>query len=210
KLTDVPEAMFEALPIPEAKKEKEDERDRRGFRGDFKNMERVAHTLAKISHLNKHRPDYFMHVLLQRRPDLQGLPFTMGDACRMKPEQNLPFRFAVSEVQGALSIAVERGQAKEASESKAQEAGLGLPKGALADPAEAFWQRYDALKREIDANRNLNDQPPIPEARLMVPGRIAALMQMLGPQSADTRVGLVKYLAGLETPDATRALAKLA
>ena len=40
--------------------------------------------------------------------------------------------------------------------------------------------------------------------------RIAALMQMLAAESAEMRLGLVKYLTGVPHVEATRALAKLA
>ncbi|HMF16258.1 MAG TPA: hypothetical protein VKE98_03585, partial [Gemmataceae bacterium] len=40
--------------------------------------------------------------------------------------------------------------------------------------------------------------------------RIAALMQILGPEPASMRKGLVKYLAGISHVEATQALAKLA
>jgi Protein of unknown function (DUF1573)/HEAT repeats len=40
--------------------------------------------------------------------------------------------------------------------------------------------------------------------------RVTSLMQVLAPESAETRLGLVEYLDSLAHPDATRALAKLA
>jgi hypothetical protein len=43
-----------------------------------------------------------------------------------------------------------------------------------------------------------------------IAGRIAALMQVLAPESAELRLGLVKYLATLNHPEATRALARMA
>src|SRR5262249_22664729 len=39
---------------------------------------------------------------------------------------------------------------------------------------------------------------------------VSALMQVLAPEDAATRLALAKYLGGLQTSDATRALAKLA
>src|SRR5438552_7649602 len=58
KLTDVPEIVFEdpgvwAQPTKGQAKDTSSGRDGDGF----SNMRRLAHTIAKINHLNKHRPD---------------------------------------------------------------------------------------------------------------------------------------------------------
>src|SRR5262249_35668767 len=50
-----------------------------------------AHTIAKINHLNRDKSDGFMEALLGARTDLAGLPFVMGDACRMKGERSREF-----------------------------------------------------------------------------------------------------------------------
>ena len=44
----------------------------------------------------------------------------------------------------------------------------------------------------------------------MTLARIAALMQVLAPEVASVRLGLVKYLSGVAHVEATRALARLA
>jgi len=70
-----------------------------------------------------------------------------------------------------------------------------------------FWTAYPALWQQEDAAQKRPDR----ELREHVTmARIAALMQMLAPESAELRLGLVKYLTALPHIEATRALAKLA
>src|SRR5262249_51975413 len=45
-------------------------------------IKQTADTLAKINHVNAKKRDAFMEGLRAARPDLAGLPFTLGDACR--------------------------------------------------------------------------------------------------------------------------------
>jgi hypothetical protein len=73
--------------------------------------------------------------------------------------------------------------------------------------AESFWQVLAQSWENADrANRKLEKQ----QREHVTLARIAALMQILGPESAAHRLGLVKHLAGVTHPEATRALAKLA
>jgi hypothetical protein len=63
---------------------------------------RTAHTIAKINHLNGKKTDGFLEALRGERPDLFGLPFAMGDACRIKGERSRQFTLAVATVRRAL------------------------------------------------------------------------------------------------------------
>jgi hypothetical protein len=58
----------------------------------------IAHTLAKINHLNQKEPDYFMKALMESRADLAGLPFILGDACRMKKSVSRQFLLEVAQL----------------------------------------------------------------------------------------------------------------
>jgi hypothetical protein len=69
---------------------------------DGKAIERIAHQIAKINHLNDKKTDGFIEVLRSERPDLIGLPFAMGDACRTKGERSKQFAIAVATVRQAL------------------------------------------------------------------------------------------------------------
>lgn len=126
-------------------------------------MGRVAHNIAKINHVNKAGTDHFIKVLVKSRPDLAGLPFVMGEACRLNKKQGTQF---IEEV--ALVRRSKEQVAKEYADEKVSNA---------------------------------------PE---VVAVRIAALMQMLAIEPAETRQKLVQYLSGLKHVDATRALTRLA
>jgi len=88
-LAQVPEATFQAapdrsLPAPEA-------------------MKHTAHTIAKINFLNDKKPEAFLEALRDQRPDLHGLPFAMGDACRTKGERSQLFTQAVATIRRLLN-----------------------------------------------------------------------------------------------------------
>jgi hypothetical protein len=61
-------------------------------------IKKVAHQIAKINYINLGKPDRFMELLVENRPDLTGLPFVLGDACRLKKDQSRRFREAALEV----------------------------------------------------------------------------------------------------------------
>ena len=65
-------------------------------------MQHIAHQIAKINHLNTKKMDGFIEALRSERPDLNGLPFAMGDACRTKGEHSKQFALAVATVRQAM------------------------------------------------------------------------------------------------------------
>jgi hypothetical protein len=154
-----------------------------------KAMERTAYVIAKINHLNQKGTDHFLKVLLENRSDLAGLPFVMGNACRQSKKRSLDFLSGVSLVRQAM----------------------GRRKEKLTEPSELakdFWATYESIRN-----------PPVELARIKRSAsdaveetreRFAALMQMLAPQDAAYRQGLVQRLADFNDAEATRALARLA
>ena len=46
-----------------------------------------AHLIARINFVNQKKNDRYMELLLENRSDLAGLPFTMGDACRLQKKE---------------------------------------------------------------------------------------------------------------------------
>jgi hypothetical protein len=201
-LTKVPEVSFQdMLKLPAAKA-----------------LEHNAHTIAKINHVNQKKTDSFMEALLGKRSDLAGLPFAMGDACRTKGDRSRQFKIALSTVRAALGQQVfvetvfmvptttsgkSTPQVKQAIKTVPVNTGV----NGNRDTAEQFWDRFQALCLQED-KANAKCDPPHQEH--VTAARIAALMQILGPESASLRKGLVKFLAGTSSIDATRALAKLA
>jgi hypothetical protein len=73
--------------------------------------------------------------------------------------------------------------------------------------AESFWEKYRTACASEDKQVSLSDQAL---AENITVSRIAALMQVLAPEAASLRLGLVKYLSAVAHVEATRALARLA
>jgi hypothetical protein len=145
----------------------------------------TAVTIDGVHLMNQKKTDAFIEALMSKRPDLAGLSFAMGDACRMKPEASKNFVAALDVFRKVEAIpnfpntpfSNKNGENEKQAEVKG-----------LAD-------RYkdQATEKKIDPSAS-----------------VATLMQVLAPEDGKTRLGLVKYLDGLAHPDATRALAKLA
>jgi uncharacterized protein involved in exopolysaccharide biosynthesis len=153
----------------------------------------TADLIAQINHLNGKEADGFLEALRGERPDLAGLPFAMGGECRTEGERRRQFTFAVANVRRALRTLPRRPATL----------GPGADRGA----AENFWGEYRAACVREDERLLLADQAPSED---VTRARIAALMQVLAPESPDLRRGLAKYLSGVAHPEATRALARLA
>lgn len=149
-LADVPEVALED-PTPAGRADE-------GF-------EKVAALVEKINHVNKGKTDNYVEALVSQRSDLRGLPFVMGDACRLSPERGQNFVNELAHLRQAM-------------------ANPGNLAGAL--PAAAGTP---------DLARH---------------ARIAALVQVTGPEGAQLGQQCVKYLASLKHADANKALANLA
>jgi len=72
---------------------------------------------------------------------------------------------------------------------------------------EKFWERYQTVCAQKDKTVSQADKATLEVVTL---ARIAALMQVLAPESAGFRVGLVKFLSTIAHTEATRAMARLA
>jgi len=213
ELTKVPEVEFQAKPakIPT----------------DGKLVEQAAYQLAKINHLNAKKTDAFMTALLENRADLAGLPFRMGDNCRTTGEQVKYFSQAADTVRRALAPNqavvpfTTRTTLRSASQPVPAPAvpGVVQPNTAVTEVTltdlsfvaagnqQPFWQQYTTLCDQEDATRTRPDKKA---AELVILARIAALAQMLAAESAEIRLGLVKYLTAVPHVEATKALARMA
>ncbi|HLN33447.1 MAG TPA: HEAT repeat domain-containing protein [Gemmataceae bacterium] len=72
---------------------------------------------------------------------------------------------------------------------------------------DKFWERYQTACAQKDKTLSQADKATLETVTL---ARIAALMQVLAPEPAGFRVGLVKFLSTIAHAEATRALARLA
>jgi hypothetical protein len=122
---------------------------------------------------NRKKRDGFLLAQLDVRNDLRGLPFRMGDDCRLDKKHSLAFNTEVL----AVRRAVDRDRAQEPKRADGKH--------------DTFWNTY----RFMDAGNSAG---------------IAALTQILGPESDSMRGSLVHHLAQSNEPAATRELAKAA
>jgi hypothetical protein len=223
-LAGVPEVEFAAAPP-------------KGLAGP-EAMKATAHQIAKGNFLNDKKMDGFLEALRGERPDLAGLPFAMGDACRTTGERSRQFALAVATVRRALS---PRGQTAILDMPTPESIRVTLANSTTPAPAapngptppptsaapnvptppsvptaqataerrqgpEGFWEQYQAACAQEDGELAKADRA---RQEHVTRARIAALMQVLAPESADLRLGLVKYLSAVAHPEATRALARL-
>jgi hypothetical protein len=144
-----------------------------------KAMETTAHVMAKINHLNLKKTDGFMLAMIEKRPDLRGLPFLLGDNCCTGAEQAQAFALVADSIRQALSSAKACGADREARERF----------------WSSVWRRFGAS----GADEKCFDS-----------SLVAALTQILMPESGHFQRGLAKRLATMGHVDATKALAKLA
>ena len=171
ELAEVPEVSFQ---------------DSRAGRHDQDEVASIAGTINKINHLNKKKADGFMELLLLARSDLRGLPFTLGDACRMKPERGKQFRLALANIRDSISS----------------------PSVHFYPTASAkFWEKFWEVCQKED-EKNASSSYSFREQVTLA--RIAALMQVFGLEWGQGHMGLVKYLAGVSHKEASRALTRIA
>jgi hypothetical protein len=195
-------------------------------------LKRIAHQMAKINHLNDKDTDGFIEALRKERPDLIGLPFAMGDACRTKGEQSKQFASAVATVHQALQpqalqAAAPGGGPVAAPAPTAPMSSTFVPASGnssaapsntvfLVDlairqtsvppvPPDTFWEQYPTLCSQQDKQTQARSQ----HRETITLARIGALSQILMPM-AEMHSGLAKYLATVSHVEATRALARLA
>jgi hypothetical protein len=185
-------------------------------------VEHTARTIDRIHHLNQKKTDAFMEALLANRLDLAGLPFAMGDSCRLNEERSRQFAYAVTSMRNARGPLVRPAplQAPPTLSSVSASA----PSGSIAissstsfsaaqdplfepNPGDALMEAFAKLCDDADKN---DKRAGAGHAKQTIPARVALAMQVISPEAPALRLGLVKYLSRLPHVDATRALAQLA
>ena len=105
-LARVPEVqLHEPIAVPDPKKGLPKDYHRTTEPATVQNARLIAH----INFLNKKKNDRFIELLVEHRADLAGLPFSMGDACRLKSGDRKEFKRAVELVQ-QMSFATPAGR----------------------------------------------------------------------------------------------------
>ncbi len=203
-------------------------------------VKQTAFTIAKINHLNKKKPEGFLRALCDARPDVAGLPFAMGGACRTTGERSPQFAIAVNTIRAALQSQGD-GSMMNASKMNAMFKMMGARPssgnvniGQAAQPVRGGKSAdlmVAASGPMVSASATTEILPEIfwrqfqticaeqdqEQARAdrttrecITLARIGALMQILAPEPPRMRLGLIRYLAGVSHVEATRALARLA
>jgi hypothetical protein len=131
--------------------------------------------IQRIQAENGPKQDAFLLAQMDRRPELRGLPFIMGAACRMDAAKSQSFQTSVK--------AVREGQDTESRSSAPQK------------DHSPFWKTYLAQTggQGLDTNHG-----------------VAALAQILAPESKSLRADLVKRLKLSKTPESLRVIARAA
>jgi hypothetical protein len=153
----------------------------------FQHGQHITALIGQIKTGNGKKTDGFLEDVLGKRRDLNGLPVAMGDACRLKGERSREFPVAVALVRDSM----RRSAGDKQNPRKLAE----------QDRATEFWNEF---RHATSSAREGKDQQHACGAR------VAALMQVLGPESAALRLGLVGYLKEVADSDAAKALARLA
>jgi len=142
--------------------------------------------ISRIKDSNAKKVDAFIEELMSQRPELRGMPFAMGDACRLKEERRAEFGVAAALVRNSLRKAGEtnRNSATPSERTRVQE----------------FWKLYDeaAPRKDLDRRKHVAG------------ARVAALEQVLGPETPAMHAALVQHLQQIADPESTRALTRLA
>jgi hypothetical protein len=168
---------------------------------------------------NKTKIDGFVDDIRKNRPDLKGLPFVMGEDCRMAADRHHPFATAGESIHQAIVHVRSRGTSKQAAtavmdafqraylEVDTKDSGLPDPNGIGAQMTLPPLVR---LALHVKQGVAMKRFAPESAKKHVAAAQIAALMQVLAPEPAEWRVALAKYLGRIPHAEATRALARLA
>ena len=157
-----------------------------------KAIEKTAHVMSKIHHLNMKKTDGFMLAMIEHRTDLRGLPFLMGDECRTREEQAKLFATTAENIQRIFRPV------------KANQSGR-------SQNLDEFWNLMGQSNQSAQMQPSTFKQSALITNRDLLFGtKVAALMQIMMPEPSEVRLGLARYLATIPHVDATRALIKLA
>jgi hypothetical protein len=124
----VPELALEALPAEELTTEQW--------------RRRKALVSAAALHLNGKEEDGFLKALLRSRPDLAGVPFVMGDACRTEGDRRAVFKEA-AELRVRTHPLVVFSRRRTSRRTEVPDPGPG------AEKRQPFWQAHTAVAAQV-------------------------------------------------------------
>jgi hypothetical protein len=178
----------------------------------MKAMEKTAHILAKVNHLNRKKTDGFMIALLEQRGDLRGLPVLMGEECRTREDQAKAFREMADIVNQQLVQCKVNPNANIPGVPNLPGRAGGPISATATFQDDQLWATMSNLNGAIQRGTIKNSGFAISSYNKDHLNRamVAALMQILMPEAESYRAGLAKFLGTVPHPDATKALARLA
>jgi hypothetical protein len=131
----------------------------------------ISQLIATIRQENAGGQDAFVLANMKRRPELQGMPFVMGAACRQERVKAVSFQASVSAVRDGLEMDSARFASRD-------------PK---SDPHGPFWQTYMAgtAHQGIDTDHGVAALTQIlgPERRTMRASLLERLKQSNRPEA---------------------------
>jgi hypothetical protein len=147
-----------------------------------KQDEHIAHQTATINHINREKADRFVELLEEHRPDLAGLPFARGAACRLTKGASREFLRARLLVRTALA------------------------EWSPTSGSKSFVTCFEETAATEKIDRTEAAASPEDVGRAW----IAAFMQILVAEPIPIQKEMVQYLSDVQQEEATRALTCLA
>jgi hypothetical protein len=186
---------------------------------EMKVIREMSHLSARIKQLNTRKTDGFLEALLTHRPDLNGLPMAMGQACRRQGDRRTHFLQAVAAIRSVAGPVNEkevffrqREELKEL-EKLVKEKEVPLNEAAVdvsATPQAPNANIWSQLRKSFEQQDQQLEQMETRTVDSIMEARVSALMQVFGAEKPEVQKDLVKYLRTLQHREATRALARLA
>ncbi len=154
------------------------------------------HMVTKILYVNKKDQDGYLKALIQQRKDLQGVPFLMGEKCRLAKECWGSFQVCRRSIHAALNAAVSLSYpARDISRKK--------PGDMKRLAATQMWSGFDAFLTQ-DSHVGFKTDPAAQKTHASI------LMQILAPECKEFKEGLIANLSQIPHVHATKSLAHLA
>jgi hypothetical protein len=161
-------------------------------------LKQIVELAREIQMKNAKQPDGYVRELMEKRPDLAGLPFLLGTDCQLQQGQATKFGELTLLVREVLTSSIPSAQRSRTFRDR--QSGQSSSGGSAVPSATTFWSSWSTgyMPRRGTA-RDLHRGDP---------EHVGALVQLLAPENEGFHRGLVDYLRDLKTKSATAALAR--
>jgi hypothetical protein len=170
----------------------------------------IARTLSQARHLDRRKTEGFLDAVIENRPDLRGLPFLRGGACRMSAEMRTFFPLEAAAMRGTsntdfLDGAVRLRMSGEVAREELLQLALIQGKARSSGPQSPPFATPASPGTPGSLAKIPDNWSVKSEANLLA--RVRADMQIL---CLDNRMALVSELQAIPHPETTACLAKMA